>query len=126
MTASRFAAAGLALLLASAAMPALAQVGIPALPRVNPPIPEVQDRDFPGVIGYHVDATDLAHRVVRVTQTIPVKAGPLTLLYPKFLPGNHAPTGPIQLLSGVTATGGGQRIEWLRDTLDPKLRRRGA
>ncbi|MFN4092328.1 MAG: M61 family metallopeptidase [Brevundimonas sp.] len=119
MTASRFAAAGLALLLASAAMPALAQVGIPALPRVNPPIPEVQDRDFPGVIGYHVDATDLAHRVVRVTQTIPVKAGPLTLLYPKFLPGNHAPTGPIQLLSGVTASGGGQRIEWLRDTIDP-------
>lgn len=119
MTASRFAAAGLALLLSTTAMPALAQVGIPALPRVNPPIPEVQDRDFPGVIGYHVDATDLAHRVVRVTETIPVTAGPLTLLYPKFLPGNHAPTGPIQLLSGVTATGGGQRIEWLRDTLDP-------
>jgi len=94
-------------------------VGTPALPRVNPPIPEVQDRDYPGTIRYHVDATDLAHRVVRVTETIPVSAGPLTLLYPKFLPGNHAPTGPIQLLSGVTATGGGQRIEWLRDTVDP-------
>ena len=111
--------AGLALLLTTAATPARAQVGTPALPRVNPPIPEVQDRDYPGTIRYHVDATDLAHRVVRVTETIPVTAGPLTLLYPKFLPGNHAPTGPIQLLSGVTATGGGQRIEWLRDTVDP-------
>ncbi|MES2834865.1 MAG: peptidase M61 [Pseudomonadota bacterium] len=119
MKRSTVTAAGLALLLSTSALPALAQVGIPALPRVNPPIPEVQDRAFPGVIGYHVDATDLAHRVVRVTETIPVTAGPLTLLYPKYLPGNHAATGPIQLLSGVTATGGGQRIEWLRDTLDP-------
>ena len=34
-------------------------------------------------------------------------------------PGNHAATGPIQLLSGLTVTANGQRIEWLRDTLDP-------
>ena len=124
MTVSRFSAGrlvacSLALLLTSAALPALAQVGTPALPRVNPPIPAVQDRAYPGVIAYHVDATDVERRVIRVTERIPVTAGPLTLLYPKFLPGNHAATGPIQLLSGVTATGGGRRIEWLRDTLDP-------
>ena len=53
-------------------------------------------------------------------QTIPVAGpGPLTLLYPKFLPGNHAATGPIQLLAGLTVTADGRRIEWLRDTLDP-------
>jgi len=111
--------AGLALVLAATAMPAMAQVGTPALARQNPAIPEPQDRDYPGVIGYHVDATDLAHQVIRVRQTIPVAPGPLTLLYPKFLPGNHAPTGPIQLVSGLTATGGGQRIAWQRDTIDP-------
>ncbi|MFN7109760.1 MAG: peptidase M61, partial [Brevundimonas sp.] len=53
-------------------------------------------------------------------QTIPVAGpGPLTLLYPKYLPGNHADTGPIQLLAGLTVTANGQRIEWLRDTLEP-------
>ncbi|MEY4240669.1 MAG: hypothetical protein RJA14_365 [Pseudomonadota bacterium] len=101
------------------AAPALAQVGTPALPRPLPAIPEPQDRAYPGTIGYHVDATDLDHRVIRVQQTIPVTAGDLTLLYPKFIPGNHADTGPIQLLAGLTVTANGQRIEWLRDTLDP-------
>ena len=99
--------------------PALAQVGTPALPRALPAIPEPRDRAYPGTIGYHVDATDLDHRVIRVQQTIPVTAGDLTLLYPKFIPGNHADTGPIQLLAGLTVTANGQRIEWLRDTLDP-------
>ena len=72
------------------------------------------------MIQYRADITDLDRRIIRVRQTIPVAAaGPLTLLYPKFLPGNHAATGPIQLLSGLTVTANGQRIEWLRDTLDP-------
>jgi predicted metalloprotease with PDZ domain len=90
-----------------------------ALPRALPPIPEPTAETYPGVIRYEVDATDVERKIVRVRQTVPVTAGPLVLLYPKFLPGNHAATGPIQLLSGVTATGGGQRIEWLRDTIDP-------
>ncbi|MBA3048266.1 MAG: peptidase M61, partial [Brevundimonas sp.] len=121
--------AALALLLTSAALPALAQVPasqaatpLPAptgLPHALPPIPAPQDRDYPGVIGIRVDLTDLDHKVIRVRQTIPVSAGRLVLQYPKFLPGNHADTGPIQLVSGVTVTGNGQRIEWVRDTVDP-------
>lgn len=121
--------AALALLLTSAALPALAQVPasqaqtplpVPtSLPRALPPIPAPQDRDYPGVIGIRVDLTDLDHKVIRVRQTLPVSAGPLVLQYPKFIPGNHADTGPIQLVSGVTVTGGGRRIEWLRDTVDP-------
>ncbi|WP_312598386.1 peptidase M61 [Brevundimonas sp.] len=91
-----------------------------ALPRAQPAIPAPQDKPYPGVIQYRADITDLDRRIIRVRQTIPVAAaGPLTLLYPKFLPGNHAATGPIQLLSGLTVTANGQRIEWLRDTLDP-------
>ncbi|HYC66745.1 peptidase M61 [Brevundimonas sp.] len=121
--------AAVALLLASASAPALAQVPasqaqtpLPApssLPHALPPIPAPQDRDYRGVIAIHADLTDLDHKVVRVRQTIPVSAGHLVLQYPKFLPGNHADTGPIQLVSGVTVTGGGQRIEWVRDTVDP-------
>jgi predicted metalloprotease with PDZ domain len=121
--------AALALLLASTAAPVLAQVPasqaqtpLPAatsLPRPLPPIPAPQDRDYPGTIGIRVDLTDLTRKVIRVRQTVPVGAGPLVLLYPKFIPGNHAGTGPIQLVSGLTVTGNGARIEWVRDTIDP-------
>lgn len=121
--------AALALLLTSAALPALAQVPasqshtplpVPtSLPHALPPIPAPQDRDYPGTIGIVADITDVDRRIIRVTQTVPVSAGHLVLQYPKFIPGNHADTGPIQLVSGVTVTGNGQRIEWVRDTVDP-------
>jgi predicted metalloprotease with PDZ domain len=132
MSRSRLPAACLALLLTGAAVPALAQTfqSTPiiadatqaplALPRAQPAIPVPQDTPYPGVIQYRADVTDVDRRIINVTQTIPVaQAGPLTLLYPKYLPGNHAATGPIQLISGLTVTANGQRIEWLRDTLDP-------
>ena len=132
----RLPAAALALLLTSVASTALAHAPqawtgpqAPAaptpqntplgLPRALPPIPAPTAETYPGVIKYEVDATDVERKIVRVRQTIPVTAGPLVLLYPKFLPGNHAATGPIQLISGVTVTGGGNRIDWLRDTIDP-------
>ena len=95
-----------------AAAPVSAQI-------VTPPIPAVQDRDYPGVIRHLVDITDVEHRVIRVRQQIPVSSGPMTLLYPKFLPGNHAPTGPIQLVAGLVISAGGERIAWTRDPVDP-------
>ncbi|MEH6664323.1 MAG: peptidase M61 [Brevundimonas sp.] len=102
------------------ALPAAAQVGPPALPRDLPPIPAPADQPYPGVIRHHVDATDTERKIIRVRQTIPVaRAGPMVLLYPEYLPGNHAPTGPIQLVAGVQVSAGGQRIEWVRDPLDP-------
>ena len=114
------AACAAALLTACVAGPVWAQAGIQSLPRDLPAIPAPTADAFPGVIRHEVDATDLDRKIVWVKQTIPVPAsGPMTLLYPKFLPGNHAPTGPIQLIGGLTVTGNGQRIEWLRDTLDP-------
>ena len=132
MPRTRLTAACLAVLMTAAASPVLAQsfqstpvvtdaTQAPlALPRAQPAIPAPQDKPYPGVIQYRADITDLDRRIIRVSQTIPVAGpGPLTLLYPKFLPGNHAATGPIQLLSGLTVTANGQRIEWLRDTLDP-------
>ena len=116
-----------ALLFASA--PALAQTPVLtqpqdaalALPRAQPVIPAPTRATFPGVIRYEADVTDRTRRIVSVRQTIPVSAaGPFTLLYPEFLPGNHADTGPIQLLSGLTVTApGGRRLEWLRDTVEP-------
>ena len=82
-------------------------------------VPAPQDVPYaPGPVTLHVDATDIARRIVRVRQTIPVQSGVLTLLYPEWLPGNHAPRGPIDKLAGLTVTGNGQVLDWTRDPLN--------
>ena len=121
-------AAGLALLLATTAPAAFAPAAMaqdastypPALPAPQPAIPAVRDVAYPGVIKLDVDATNLNQRIFSVTETIPVaNAGPLTLFFPEWLPGNHGPVGPVAQLAGVEITANGQRVEWVRDTLHP-------
>ncbi|MEJ7747085.1 MAG: M61 family peptidase, partial [Luteimonas sp.] len=56
--------------------------------------------------------------IIKVKQTLPVQTGPLTLLFPQWLPGNHAPSGPIDKLAGLKITGNGQPITWTRDPLN--------
>jgi len=65
-----------------------------------------------------VDATDAPRNILHATLTIPVKPGPLTLVYPKWLPGNHRPTGPIQNLTGLHFTAAGKDLDWQRDLED--------
>ena len=82
-------------------------------------IPAARDVEFPGTIRLEVDATDVQRRIYRVVETIPVPApGPMTLLYPEWLPGNHAPRGPIASLAGLTISGGGRTLPWRRDPRD--------
>jgi predicted metalloprotease with PDZ domain len=89
----------------------------PAAPAA--PIAEPKDVPYPGVIRLAVDATDLAHGVVQARETVPIEGpGPITLLYPKWLPGYHSPTGPIDKLAGLIVTAGGQRVAWRRDPVD--------
>ena len=101
---------------------AAAQPSQPPQPQPLPLPPAIaapQDTPYPGQIGLAVDATDLDHHVFRITETIPVKqAGDLVLLLPKWIPGNHSPTGPLPALAGLVIEGGGQRIEWTRDVVD--------
>ena len=73
---------------------------------------------YPGTIKIAVDATDLTRRIFQVTEDIPVVAGPLSLHYPQWLPGNHSPAGPIDKLAGLKFTANGKRIPWKRDPLD--------
>src|SRR5262245_16663238 len=80
--------------------------------------PAPADTDYPGTLKLAVDATDLDHRVFHVRETIPVAAGPLTLFYPQWLPGNHGPRGPVDKLAGLTITAGGKPLMWSRDTSD--------
>jgi predicted metalloprotease with PDZ domain len=82
-------------------------------------VPDARDVPFPGVIKLAVDATDPDRAIFRIRQTIPVAAtGPLTLLYPKWGPGSHAPIGPIDKLAGLVVTANGQTLEWRRDPVD--------
>lgn len=71
-----------------------------------------------GLITLDVDATDLERKIMEVRQSMPVKPGPMTLFYPRWLPGTHSPTGPIGQLAGLRIQAKGQTIEWRRDTLD--------
>lgn len=78
---------------------------------------QVQPR-YPGVIELEVDARDIERRIQRVRQRIPVSAGALTLWYPQWIPGNHAPTGPINQMAGLVIRGNGQSLQWTRDSGD--------
>jgi predicted metalloprotease with PDZ domain len=65
-----------------------------------------------------VDATDIGRKIYRVHESVPATPGPMTLVYPKWLPGEHAPTGPITDLVGLSFTVGGHPIGWQRDDVD--------
>src|SRR5450432_2292632 len=65
-----------------------------------------------------VDARAAPRGIEQVHMTLPVKPGKLTLIYPKWLPGEHAPTGPIGGLSGLRFLVNGQSLAWTRDPVD--------
>ncbi|MGE5234312.1 MAG: M61 family peptidase [Acidobacteriota bacterium] len=65
-----------------------------------------------------VDATDAPRLVLHARMSIPATPGPLTLLYPKWIPGEHAPTGPLTNLVGLEISAGGQALEWRRDPVE--------
>ena len=65
-----------------------------------------------------VDATRTQQKLLHAHLVIPVKQGPLTLYYPKWIPGEHGPEGPIANLTGLKFAGNGAVIPWQRDLLD--------
>ncbi|MGH9396500.1 MAG: M61 family metallopeptidase [Terriglobia bacterium] len=65
-----------------------------------------------------VDATQAPMRIVHTRMVMPVTPGALTLYYPKWIPGEHAPDGPIANLTGLKFSANGQAIPWRRDLLD--------
>ncbi|MGH8145901.1 MAG: M61 family metallopeptidase [Rhodanobacteraceae bacterium] len=105
------AALSVALLAASVAGGALADAA-------DAHIPPPQDTPYAGTIKLDVDATDTRQGIFHVHEVIPVKPGELTLLYPKWLPGDHSPSGPIDMLAGLTITANGKRLPWHRYKYD--------
>lgn len=69
-------------------------------------------------INLSLDATDAPRKIFHAQLTIPATAGTLTLYYPKWIPGEHAPSGPVIDLTGLKFTGNGQILSWRRDLAD--------
>lgn len=113
-----------ALALASACATALctpvpAQEAGPQPYPMPPAIPAPVDTAYPGTLKLSVDAGDTRRAIFRVRETIPVAGpGPLTLLYPKWLPGNHSPTGTLDKLAGLVIRAGQTKLAWTRDPVD--------
>jgi len=107
-----------------ATAPVRAQPLAPSRPVAAPiprDVPDAVDTPYPGVIALDIDATDTQRSLFRVTETIPVAAGTrrLTLLFPQWQPGHHAPRGAMAELVGITFSAGGKPVPWQRDPVEP-------
>ena len=83
-----------------------------------PPVVAPADTPYPGAISLLVDFTNVTDRVMQVHETIPVKGREITLLYPQWLPGNHAPSNQVAAVAGLVVTANGKKIPWMRDPVD--------
>ena len=77
-----------------------------------------QPQHFAAPILLHVDLSDAPRHLLHAHLEIPVSAGPLTLEYPQWIPGNHRPNGPIDNLAGLLIRANGQELPWRRDDVD--------
>src|SRR5262245_1442239 len=65
-----------------------------------------------------VDASDAFRNVVHVKETLDVRGGNVDLFYPKWIPGEHSPTGPIDDMVNFFVTADGKPLEWRRDDVE--------
>ena len=84
----------------------------------TPTIATPQDRPYGGEIHLAVDTTDIERRIVHVHERLSGVTPNLVLLYPKWAPGNHSPTGPIERFAGLKITANGAQVLWRRDPVD--------
>ncbi len=108
--------------LVSALLLALAAIGVAGVALADSAdahIPPPVDTPYPGTITLAVNATNTAQGIFEIHETIPVKAGRLTLFYPKWIPGNHSwnPYG-LEKMAGLTITANGKPLHWHRDAYD--------
>ena len=72
----------------------------------------------PPTVTIAVDATTAPRKIFHASLQIPASPGDLTLYYPKWIPGEHAPDGPVVDLAGLKFSAGGKTLKWRRDLLD--------
>jgi predicted metalloprotease with PDZ domain len=64
------------------------------------------------------DLSDAPRKLYHAEVDIPVQPGPVSLTTPKWIPGNHRPTGPVDEITGVVFTANGKVLPWRRDDED--------
>ncbi len=69
-------------------------------------------------ISITVDASDAARKLFHARESLPVKSGENIFYYPKWIPGEHSPTGPAVDFAGIKFFSNGQEIPWRRDSID--------
>src|SRR5437016_5292009 len=69
-------------------------------------------------IRLYVDASEAPRRLIHARMIIPARPGPLTLVYPKWIPGEHGPTGPVVNVAGQWFKAAGKTLPWRRDSAD--------
>ena len=79
---------------------------------------DLLDQPYPGTLALKVDLTDSGRKIFRVRETIPVQSGKVDLYYPKWVPGEHSPSGPVDGVTGLIITANDKRIAWRRDLGD--------
>lgn len=78
-----------------------------------------QDIDYPGTLKLEIDATDTLRGILSARLSLPVaRAGRMTLFYPKWMPGYHAPQNPIELFAGLEIRAGDTVLDWRRDEVE--------
>src|SRR5687768_12214573 len=102
------------------AAPGLADPSEGPQPTPMPPaIAAPRDVAYPGTLRLEVDATDVERRIFRVRETIPLAGpGPVTILYPQWVPGGHSPRNAIYNVSGLVFRANGRVIPWTRDPVN--------
>ena len=75
-------------------------------------------RAQPATVRLEVDARDAPRKIFHARMRFPARPGAMTFLYPKWLPGEHGPTGPIADVAGLKFTAGGKTLPWRRDPLE--------
>jgi len=78
--------------------------------------PRVQAESAP--MQLYVDASQVARRILHVKMNIPAAPGRITLVYPKWIPGQHSPVGPVADIVGLKFTVGETPVPWQRDDVD--------
>jgi len=84
------------------------------------PAVRAQNRDVatPIAMMLDVDATDAPMKIIHAKMSMPAKAGAMSLFYPKWIPGEHMPSGPIANLTGLHIFADRREIDWRRDLVE--------
>lgn len=82
------------------------------------PLLGVEAAAMPAALALHVDLTEAPRRLFRAEERFAAAAGEWTLAYPRWIPGEHGPDGPVSDLADLEVRVDGKPVPWRRDPLE--------